>query len=116
VPEDLARIQLMMLNMDPPKHTKLRALVNKGFTPRMVARLEPRLRAITNAIIDNVATIRRIHAERPVLRIKNLDEIIREEILHYPGAEIAYKPTGFSILADDLVPVIFRNMRLKAVM
>ena len=64
----------------------------------------------SSSIIDNVATIRRIHAERPVLRIKNLDEIIREEILHYPGAEITYQPTGFSILADDLIPVIFRNL------
>ncbi|HMK15940.1 MAG TPA: PAS domain S-box protein, partial [Methanomicrobiales archaeon] len=32
----------------------------------------------SSSIIDNVATIRRIHAERPVLRIKNLDEVIRE--------------------------------------
>ncbi|HMA06079.1 MAG TPA: ATP-binding protein [Methanomicrobiales archaeon] len=64
----------------------------------------------SSSIIDNVATIRRIHAERPVLRIKNLDDVIREEILHYPGAEIAYQPTGFSILADDLIPVIFRNL------
>ena len=64
----------------------------------------------SSSIIDNVATIRRIHAERPLLRIKNLDEIIREEILHYPGAQISYQPTGFSILADDLVPVIFRNL------
>jgi len=64
----------------------------------------------SSSIIDNVATIRRIHAERPVLRIKSLDEIIREEILHYPGTEIRYKPTGFTILADDLIPVIFRNL------
>lgn len=64
----------------------------------------------SSSIIDNVATIRRIHAERPVLRIKSLDEVIREEILHYPGAEISYKPTGFTILADDLIPVIFRNL------
>ena len=64
----------------------------------------------SSSIIDNVATIRRIHAERPVLRIKNLDEIIREEILHYPGAEITYRPSGFTVLADDLIPVIFRNL------
>jgi PAS domain S-box-containing protein len=64
----------------------------------------------SSSIIDNVATIRRIHAERPVLRIKNLDEILREEILHYPGAEISYKPAGYPVLADDLIPVIFRNL------
>jgi PAS domain S-box-containing protein len=64
----------------------------------------------SSSIIDNVATIRRIHAERPLLRIKNLDEVIREEILHYPGAEITYQPAGFTVLADDLIPVIFRNL------
>ena len=36
-------LRLMMLNMDPPQHTKLRLLVNKGFTPRMVARLHERI-------------------------------------------------------------------------
>jgi PAS domain S-box-containing protein len=69
----------------------------------------------SSSIIDNVATIRRIHAERPVLRIKNLDEIIREEILHYPGADITYQPTGYTILADDLIPVIFRNLISNAI-
>jgi PAS domain S-box-containing protein len=69
----------------------------------------------SSSIIDNVATIRRIHAERPVLRIKSLDEVIREEILHYPGAEISYTPTGFTILADDLIPVIFRNLISNAI-
>jgi cytochrome P450 len=29
--------------MDPPRHTKLRALVSKGFTPRQVARLNDRV-------------------------------------------------------------------------
>ena len=78
VPEDLERMQLMMLNMDPPKHTKLRALVNKGFTPRMVARLEPRLRAITNDIIDKVAGkgqcdfVAEIAAELPLQAIAEL--------------------------------------------
>ncbi len=31
---------------DPPGHTPLRAIVNRGFTPRRVAALEPRVRAI----------------------------------------------------------------------
>lgn len=40
---------------DPPRHTKLRALVNKAFTPQAVARLEPRIRAIADAFLDAVA-------------------------------------------------------------
>ena len=31
--DDLAQQQLLMLNMDPPLHTRYRRLVNKGFTP-----------------------------------------------------------------------------------
>ena len=29
--------RLLMLNMDPPLHTRYRRLVNKGFTPKMVS-------------------------------------------------------------------------------
>src|SRR3984893_6779056 len=50
----LAQQQMMMLNMDPPLHTRYRLLVNKGFTPRMVARLEERARVLTNGILDTV--------------------------------------------------------------
>ena len=52
--DQLAQLQLMMLNMDPPLHTRYRLLVNKGFTPRMVARLEERARVLTNRILDTV--------------------------------------------------------------
>jgi len=41
--------------MAPPQHVRLRRLVHKGFTPRMVAQLEPRVREITNQILDAVA-------------------------------------------------------------
>jgi cholest-4-en-3-one 26-monooxygenase len=55
-PEDmLAQQRLMMLNMDPPMHTRYRLLVNKGFTPRMVGQLDERIRALTNDIIDRVS-------------------------------------------------------------
>ena len=52
--EDVAQQGLMMLNMDPPLHTRYRRLVNKGFTPRMVRDLEANIHRATDAIIDQV--------------------------------------------------------------
>ncbi|MCK2216163.1 cytochrome P450 [Actinomadura sp. ATCC 31491] len=41
-----------LVEMDPPQHGKLRKLVTHAFTPRMVANLEPRVREITNELLD----------------------------------------------------------------
>ena len=76
--EDLEGQQLMMLNMDPPDHTRLRALVNKGFTPRMIGRLEARIREFANAIIDRAIEmgtgdfVRWVSAELPLEVIAEL--------------------------------------------
>jgi cytochrome P450 len=43
------------LSLDPPDHTRLRRLVSKAFTPRTVARLEPRIRAITDQLLNAAA-------------------------------------------------------------
>ncbi len=40
-----------MLDMDPPPHTRLRALVNKGFTPRVVNTYEESIRGIARRIL-----------------------------------------------------------------
>jgi cholest-4-en-3-one 26-monooxygenase len=42
----------LMLQMDPPDHTRYRKLVNRGFTPRMIGELEPHIRELTNGILD----------------------------------------------------------------
>ena len=47
--------EFTMLVVDPPDHTRLRALVNKAFTPRAVSALEPRIRAILGALLDDIA-------------------------------------------------------------
>jgi cholest-4-en-3-one 26-monooxygenase len=52
--DEIAQQGLMMLNMDPPLHTRYRRLVNKGFTPRMVRDLEASIHRSTDAIIDQV--------------------------------------------------------------
>jgi cytochrome P450 len=54
-PMAVVQSRLMLLGMDPPEHTRLRGIVNRGFTPRQVARLEPRIRALSAAIVDAVA-------------------------------------------------------------
>ena len=45
---------LMMLYMDPPKHTRYRLLVNKGFTPRMIGLIEKYLEHRAVLIVDNI--------------------------------------------------------------
>jgi cholest-4-en-3-one 26-monooxygenase len=52
---NLEQQRLLMLNMDPPLHTRYRRLINKGFTPRMVGELESTMRKRTREIIDKVA-------------------------------------------------------------
>ena len=51
----LAGQRLMLLVMDPPQHVKYRRLVQRGFTPRMVEKLEPTIRRHARAVVDRVA-------------------------------------------------------------
>ena len=48
------QIGVSMITKDPPEHTRLRKLVSKAFTPRMVSQLEPRIRALTDELLDAV--------------------------------------------------------------
>lgn len=41
-----------LTQLDPPRHTQLRKLVNHAFTPRVVTRLEPKIRAIATELLD----------------------------------------------------------------
>ncbi|MCU0497409.1 MAG: cytochrome P450 [Anaerolineae bacterium] len=45
-----------MLFVDPPDHTRLRGLVHKAFTPRMIENLRPRIQGITQQLIDQMGT------------------------------------------------------------
>jgi cytochrome P450/nitrite reductase/ring-hydroxylating ferredoxin subunit len=50
-PEELAA-RRSMIDTDPPPHTRMRALVNKGFTPRVVNAYEERIRGLARDIIE----------------------------------------------------------------
>src|ERR687897_2873896 len=46
---------LSMLDRDPPDHTRLRSLVSKAFTPRVVENLRPHIQKIVDGMIAGVA-------------------------------------------------------------
>ncbi|MEU7740348.1 cytochrome P450 [Nonomuraea sp. NPDC049158] len=50
--EQRALQRLMMLNQDPPEHTRRRSLVNRGFTPRTIGALEQHIRDICDDLLD----------------------------------------------------------------
>jgi len=76
--EAIEQQRLMMLNMDPPLHTRYRRLVNKGFTPRTVSQLEEKIHSTADDIIDAVIEkgeadfVTDIAAELPLVVIADL--------------------------------------------
>jgi len=47
--------QLVMISDDPPRHTRFRRLVNKAFTARRIAELEPWIKAVAEGLLDQIA-------------------------------------------------------------
>ena len=50
----LGYVRMMMLNMDPPAHSRLRRLLSRSFTPRAVAQLEQRIGGHARALAGRV--------------------------------------------------------------
>jgi len=86
LPDDAIEQQkLMMLNMDPPLHTRYRRLVNKGFTPRTISQLEEKIHETADDIIDAVIEkgeadfVTDIAAELPLVVIADLLGVPQED-------------------------------------
>ena len=69
---------VQMVSTDPPLHTRYRKLVNTGFTPRMIRRLEDALKQKTNAVLDRVSPLGEcdfvvdVAAELPLIAIAEI--------------------------------------------
>jgi cytochrome P450 len=50
----LELIQAMFIGMDPPKHDRLKALFQRGFTPKRIAEHEPQIREITIDVLERL--------------------------------------------------------------
>jgi cholest-4-en-3-one 26-monooxygenase len=53
-PEGLAAMRMTLLNMDPPRHNRYRRLVTRGFTPRVIRRIEDQIEQNAVQIVDQV--------------------------------------------------------------
>ena len=52
--EDLRYVRRMMLNMDPPEHSRLRRLLAKSFTPKAIGALEAQVAGHVTGIVDRM--------------------------------------------------------------
>ncbi|WHY25713.1 cytochrome P450 [Bacillus velezensis] len=51
MPEQTSSIGNSIINMDPPRHTQIRSVVNRAFTPRVMKQWEPRIQDIADDLI-----------------------------------------------------------------
>ena len=85
---DLAYVRKMMLNMDPPEHTRLRRLLINAFTRKAVAKLEGQIAGHARDIVDRVSDGKRegecdfvkdIAADMPLLCLADIFGLPRED-------------------------------------
>ena len=50
----LELVRAMFIGMDPPKHDRIKALFQRGFTPKRIAEHEPAIRDITTGVLDRL--------------------------------------------------------------
>jgi cytochrome P450 len=90
-----------IINTDPPDHTDLRGVVNRVFTPRMVADLEPRIREIARELLEQATTrgemdlVRDLAIPLPVTviaEILGVDPARREEFKRWSNALVGVPP------------------------
>jgi methyl-branched lipid omega-hydroxylase len=85
IPAEIAEWLGSMINMDAPKHTKLRLIVNRGFTPRQVAKIEESVRVQAQEIVERVSSmgecdfVNEIAAALPLQIICDMMGIPRED-------------------------------------
>jgi cholest-4-en-3-one 26-monooxygenase len=84
-PDQLEMNRMIMLNMDPPKHTRYRLLVSKGFSPKHIRELERAIDDQARSIVDNVIErgecdfVTDLAAELPLQVIADIMGVPRED-------------------------------------
>ncbi|MEU9973520.1 cytochrome P450 [Streptomyces sp. NPDC051014] len=111
IPRDAIDAQrLILLNMDPPEHTRVRQIVQRGFTPRSIRALEDRLRARALAITDAARAhsgpfdfVTEVACELPLQAIAELIGIPQDDrakIFDWSNKMISYDDPEYAITEE----------------
>ncbi|HVW34699.1 MAG TPA: cytochrome P450, partial [Acidimicrobiia bacterium] len=106
-PEALAYVRRMMLNLDPPEHSRLRGLLNRAFTPRAVARLEERIAAWARDLVSGVTPAGRcdfaaVAADLPLLTLAEVFGVPAEDrwlLYDWSNRVIGYQDRDYAVSA-----------------
>jgi cholest-4-en-3-one 26-monooxygenase len=108
--ESIAQLRLMMLNLDPPDHTKLRLIVNRGFTPRRIKELQQSLIDRSRGIVDAIAEkgecdfVTDVACELPLQAIADLIGIPQEDrhkVFDWSNRLVGAEDAEFGNTAED---------------
>ncbi|MFF3836657.1 cytochrome P450 [Streptomyces sp. NPDC001930] len=123
--------KLIMLNMDPPEHTRVRQIVQRGFTPRAIRNLETALRDRAHAIVDEAKRaadadgtfdfVTRVAVELPLQAIAELIGVPQEDrsrIFDWSNKMVAYDDPEYAITeeigAEAAMELIGYSMNMAA--
>ncbi len=106
-----------MLNMDDPDHRRLRNLVHKAFTPRMIMGLAERIEAIANELLDRAVAQERVDLIQafamplPVTVIAEMIGIPPADRMHFRRLteRIIVSPTPLNMVGA--IPAVWQFLR-----
>jgi cholest-4-en-3-one 26-monooxygenase len=115
--------QAMFIGMDPPKHDRLKALFQRGFTPKRIAEHEDRIRAITCGVLERLDGRERCDlvsdVAQPVVArvigsfmgIPPEDDQMWADMMNstLAAADPDLNPDGIDAVSAELIPKIFAS-------
>jgi cytochrome P450 len=126
-PESLAILRSMMLNMDPPQHTRLRRILQPSFSPRAIARIRDAVGLNAQQIIGEIGDaescelVSRVSAELPLRVLADLLGMPSEDrhlIFEWSNALIeadaADEPDGAGVGVDAMSAAIMYGQEMAS--
>ncbi|NIB38944.1 cytochrome P450 [Pseudomaricurvus alkylphenolicus] len=109
--EQLAKQRLMIVSMDPPRHSRYRRIARNAFTPSAVQDYEQKFRRYAKEIVDRVAArghcefVEEVAAELPLIAILELCGVPpedRKQFFHWTNAMMFSQDDSMSEGEDNL--------------
>jgi len=119
----LELVQAMFIGMDPPKHDRLKALFQAGFTPKRIAAHEDAIRAIVTRVLDRldgrdscdlVLDVAQPIVSRVIgsfMGISEQDDAVWARLMNSTlgAGDVDITPDGFESVREKDIPEVFER-------